>query len=339
MAGELSEAAVWYADADPAAERAADLEAIKQGLRTNWDDAWYEQNMRWLTSYAGHPWTGFFTKYVFPPGKIAEGTWPVLASERFARNVNDEFVFIRRPGYYAAVYTGNTSHRWVRDAVKGEPITGNWEMQDGILQPMDANAKKTAWNPTQGLSMLWTPGYGSCVLGANWNVYTAQMLRADLPDGQVSWPDYWEFEHEWDADNSILTLRQRMFDLPVAVTRQMAFEEDGLRQTVEVSREEPGVAESLVEQIPYVRKDGVVVLFREGDTWAEAEEAVASEMWIGGAAGEGVRFSFASPVTLRKGITSRNHGLDLGLIEVALGAETQAGISYLMRPMARDGLQ
>jgi hypothetical protein len=51
-----------------------------------------------------------------------------------------------------------------------------------------------------------------------------------------------------------------------------------------------------------------------------------------------VRFPFASPVTLRRGITSRNHGFDLGLIEVNLGASDRAELSYLVQPMARTGL-
>ncbi|HJN16259.1 MAG TPA: hypothetical protein QGH10_12230, partial [Armatimonadota bacterium] len=338
MAEELPEAGVWYQDFDAAAQRQQALDAIKRGLSTSYDDAWYEQYYRWVDSYAYHPWTRFFTQYVFPKEGVAEGEWPVLASERFTKNVNDEFAFIRRPKYYAAIYTGATSHEWVRASVKPEPYYGNWEVIDGVLQPADANAKKLAWNPTQGLSMLWTPEFGSCVLGANWNVYTSQMLRADLADGKVSWPDYWGFEHEWDADAETLTLRQRMFDLPISVTRQLVFEEAGVRQTVDVAAEEPTPMERLVEQIPYVKKDGVVVLFAGADGWVEAEETKTSALWIGSESGEGVRFSFAAPVAVRKGVTSRSHGTDLGLIEVDLGAEDWVALSYVMEPMSRGDL-
>ena len=334
MSGELPEAGVWYAGEDPGVRRAKALEDIKQGLAREYSDDWYEQYMRWVDSYAYHPWTRFFTEYMFPPETVAEGTWPVLASERFTKLVNNEFVFMRRPGYYAAVYIGDTSSDWVRASIKPEPCLEGWELTEGVFQPTDANSKKLAWQPTQGLSMLWTPEYGSCILGANWNVYTGQLVRADLADGKVSWPDYWELEKAWDAEAETLTLTQRMFDLPISVTRRMAFEEEGLRQTVEVAREEGVEVERLVEQLPYVRKEGAVVLMREGGEWVEAEEATTNGVWVGDGSGQGVRFTFAAPVSIRKGLSSRNHGFELGLLEI----ELDRAVSYLMEPVAREDL-
>ena len=76
------------------------------------------------------------------------------------------------------------------------------------------------------------------------------------------------------------------------------------------------------------------IRFREGDAWAEAEEAPADGVWIGGTDGKGVRFTFVEPVPIRKGVTSRNHGFELGLLEVELGA----AVSYLMEPVAREDL-
>ena len=343
MSDELAEAGVWYPDkADAVALRAQAIERIERGLTTSWDDAWYERNMRWLSSYAYHPWTAFFHLYTFPLKELVPGTWPVLRSERFFRNVNNEFLFVRTPHYYAAVYTGSTSHEWVKASRKPLPLLPGWEEVDGVLEPTTANAKKLAWQPTQGLSLFWTPEAGNVVLGKNWNVYTGQFVRADVAEGHVSWPDYWEFSHECDEPGRVLTLRSRMVDLPLSVERRMAFEEGSLRQDIELVAEDDVSVPRMVQQVPYLRKEGDRVLYRVAGKWAATSDAPCDGVWLGSAEGPGLAVEFGQPQRVRQGLASRAHGHTMALLEIELPARLGEGqrhaLSYALRPCARETL-
>ena len=64
---------------------------------------------------------------------------------------------------------------------------------------------------TQGLSMLWFPGFGSFVLAMNWSGDTAQILRADLDNGECAYPDYWDFSGKFA--NGKLLIKSGMFNL------------------------------------------------------------------------------------------------------------------------------
>ena len=56
------------------------LRLIRRGLRIRWNDAWYAKNMRWLSSYAYHPWLGYVHRYEFPFSKVCNGEWPARSA-------------------------------------------------------------------------------------------------------------------------------------------------------------------------------------------------------------------------------------------------------------------
>ena len=343
MSDEVPEAGVWYPEkADVEKVRAQAFERIEKHLGTRWDDAWYKENMRWLDGYAYHPWTSFFHRYRFPFRGLVKGTWPALQAERFDKNFNDEFFFIRRPSYYAAVYTGSTMYSWVKAQRKPVPHCAGWETEGGILKPMTAAAKRAIWWPTQGLSMFWTPSFGNFLLGKNWNVYTAQTLRADRGDGEVSWQDYWGFTREHDADRHALTLKSPMIDLPVTVTRQLAFLETGIRQEVQVTFTGSVNVTRLVEQIPFLKKEGMEILFRNDEKWGPTAGTQSSGVWLGDSQGNGVALTFTSPVRLSEGTPTQHYKQTIGLLEIDLGSQFSEGetpgLSYLIEAMERNKL-
>ncbi|MDH7568883.1 MAG: hypothetical protein QHJ73_04795, partial [Armatimonadota bacterium] len=340
MAEELPEAGVWCTEwADLDAQRQKALASIRAGLRTVWDDDWYRRNMRWLDAYALAPWTPFFHQYLFPITRVAKGTWPVLARTRFDKNVNDEFLFVRRPAYYAALYTGRTAPAWARAPSRPLPYSGRWEKRDGVLVPGDGETAKNGWCPTQGLSLFWSPDYGTGVLGMNWNVYTASVVRADLRRGTVAWPDYWTSRCHYEPDAHRLTLEHQLWDLPVEVRRTYTFAEDAVRQQVRMAFRGDIAATRVVEQVPYLKKPGTVVRFRHAAGRSGLEAGVADAFWVGRAEGPGILFQFEKPRPTRLGVTSRNHNFDIGLVEVELGRRFRKGdtvaVAYEMIPMVR----
>lgn len=336
MADELPEAGVWYADT-PARTAEESRAEIAKRLRLSWDDAWYEKNMRWLSSYAYHPWLGFYHEYIFPRGELCRGSWPVLAENSFVKNANDEFLFVKRPAYYAAVYTGRTCHEWVRPRWKPVPFHRGWKLANGVLAPVSHGSAKAIWRPTQGLCMLWTPAFGSALLAKNWNAYTLQIVRADLPDGKVAWPDYWTLKHTFDAAAGRLDMGWSLWDIPVDVTRTIAFEDELIRQTVQCTFRAAVQVQAVVEQLPLLQKEGMQIRFRRGTNWHETPGDVCAGVRVTAPDGSGVELRFANPVPVSLGPTSRLHGQDITCLEASFGDAFSNGdvrrLSYTITPL------
>ena len=345
MAPFLPEAGVWFPDHDPAEVRARNLDHVRRHLDPSWDDAWFERNTRWYTSYAYHPWLAYFHTYVFPMEVVKRGEWPATREALSFDNRNDEFVFARGRGYYAAMYTGRTSHEWVRKSIKPRPTPAGWERQEGVWVPTTGDAKKNAWTPTQGLCLVWVPGYGNWVLGKGWHVYTTQGTRADLPGGSVAWPDYYSCETAIDAAGRTVRQDLRLFDQPVAVRRELAFADDAFRLDLSLSAEDGFAPNRLVEQFPFLDKEGLVVDCRRGEDWQEAGAPGSALGGVSAArfrngAGRGVELAFARPVDVSFGAPSRHQGQTMRLFEVDWGGSLRKGETRELRcriaPLAAD---
>jgi len=334
MSDELPEAGVWYpGKADRTMYDAEARALIEKRLAIDWGDEWYKSNIRWLDGYVYHPWVAFFHRYLYPYRELAVGTWPVLESDRFDKNVNGEFFFIRRPGYYVAVYTGSTMHGWVKASRKPVPLPPDSKREGDVL-----TVGKQIWHPTQGLCMFWTPQYGSLVLGKNWNAYTANLVRADLEENCVSWPDYWGFKHTYDADTAVLRLDWDMIDMPLHVIRTLHFAEQQVQQTLHLQAGGAVQANRIVEQIPFLEKSEQTVLFLRGSRWGEQPGGDCRRVWVGGAR-EGAEVEFGNPVTIARGPSSETLGHRMGLLEIELPDGYSAGgsvtLTYALRPASR----
>lgn len=332
MADQLAEAGVWHRNLDLEEERAKNLEHIRKHLEPAWDDEWFQRNERWYKAYAYHPWLGYFHHYVFPTGEIRRGDWPALSPEPFFRNRNGEFVFARRPGYYAALYVGRTSSEWVRDSIRPVPCPAGWEEKDGALVP-GGGAGKNGWQPTQGLSLVWFPGYGNWLLGMNWNVYTIQGTRADLADGAVAWPDYYRHRAEISEEKGSVAETGQLFDQPLQFRRTTTLAEAALHFEVVLVAETGFTPERLVEQFPFLDKEGLLLRWRSGGEWTECPAADSTGRRVEAVAalqfrlpsGAGVELVFAEPKDIAFGLPVRHLGQTLRRIEVDWGGAFAPG--------------
>jgi len=272
----------------------------------------------------------FFHTYVFPMERVRKAPWPAQSAEPFFQNRNDEFVFAKRAGYYAAAYGGRTSSDWVRKSIKPQPVAEGWEQREGVWVPTTASAKKTAWPPTQGLCLVWFPGYGNWLLGKNWNVYTIQGTRADLPGGKVAWPDYYTCKTAVDAKRARVRQDLRLFDQPVSVRRELEFGEQAIRLQVTLGVEAGFAPKRLVEQFPFLDKKGLLVRCRVGKAWQDTGVVGSrvndvSAVQFRNAAGIGVELSFQRPRTVSFGAPTRHHGQLIRLLQVDLSGPLGAG--------------
>ncbi|NOZ23715.1 MAG: hypothetical protein GXP25_21780 [Planctomycetes bacterium] len=297
MAGELPEAGVWKKEKNldnPELAKKSE-ETIRAWIGRTFDDAWYQKHGACV---GGSVYAGPFFRYLFYPKRILPGKLPVLQSDRFDKNFNDEFIAIRRPTYYALTYVGRTAHEWTkshRQMARDKP----YRRSGG------------------GLSLFWTPAYGSGILSMNYSALANHMVRADV-EGNVeweykgkdhgvspkcSWPDYFSLEHTYDPETHTLVATTRMVDLPIALKRTTVYEEDGVRQVSELAFRGDVRVLRLVENIPLLlNKEGLRLRFQHaGGAWKDQPGPGCTAAWVGNGKGNGVLFTFDQPVTLALG--------------------------------------
>ncbi len=322
MAGELAEAGCWLKPEDTTPQQ--QIAKFINWPHESYRDKWYADNSRWAVGYVLSPWLPMWCQYFYPVKDIQYGKFPVERETTFNRSFGDEFHCFRRPDYYALVYSGKTSHNWVRNSMKQNPVPKGWKLENQMLTPVTADGKKNAWCPTQGLSMFWTPGYGNGILARNWNVYTAQTVRADWGDGKVSWSDYWSTQQSYDAARNQVTITSDLFKLPAQVTRKITAGANSAAVSLKVTFSDKAPLKRLVEQLPFLKKQGQLVQFKVDGNWQSAPGKCTAVRMLN-SKGQGILISFTSPVVAGFGISSRHFKLEIGLLEIELAGTYDKG--------------
>ncbi|MFW6413862.1 MAG: hypothetical protein ACOCZS_01050, partial [Verrucomicrobiota bacterium] len=330
MAGELESAAVWHQDIKPddSDYREQKSNWISKELRKFWYSA-TRKPVREPSSYR------FFTRYRFFPDKIIEdAVLPVNESDNFIRNFDDQFIAVRRPAYYALVYLG-----------RPDPDVERIRRHD----TPDAVQRRTGG----GLSMFWTPDFGSAVLSKNWHAEANHMIRADFGgDGEkVDWPDYYSLEHDYDEEAGILTTTSEMMELPIKITRRYRFEKEKMIHELKLEFKKNVQVKNLVEQIPIPvtdklqnKKGDLSISFRRGGDWRQEEvgENVDAVRLTNRVTGGQVKLFFPEPVDIRvapvnEGVKEEHRagkqvaGQKLTALEIRLGERFRKGETVFLR--------
>lgn len=255
MAAHLESAALWHQDIEPQSDN--NRQQAAGHILNDLERYWYSGNRKPRREPSSYR---FFTRYRFFPDEIIrDAALPVSKSGDFIRTFGNEFIAIRRPGYYALVYVG-----------KPDPDVERIRQHDTPLSVQ----RRTGG----GLSMFWTPAFGSAVLSKNWHAYANHMIRADFgADGEmVDWPDYYTLKHEFNEDSGTLITTSDMTEVPAKITRKHTFEQDRIIQDIQVEFNENVRLRRLVEQIPIPvtdkledRKGNLLISSRVKGNWQQ----------------------------------------------------------------------
>ena len=116
-------------------------------------------------------------------------------------------------------------------------------------------------------------------------------------------------------------------------SRKLTFLGDGLRHDIELAATGDVTVERLVEQIPFLNKEGTAVRFRVGDEWSAEPRGKCGAVRFANA-GAGVIIEFTELASVKLGAPSRHHGQEIGAVEVELGGRWQEGrtvrLSYIV---------
>ncbi len=178
----------------------------------------------------------FYKHYIHFPDQMKQGQLPVVASRSFIRNFGDEFFAIRRPAYYALVYAGQPMGTWQRGRRPDDP--------DG-RHPRNGG----------GISLFWSPAFGSSLIGRNWSTYAAHTLSA-VEGERHRWEDYWSIENRFDDRQGRLEVTGSILDTPLTFTREYRFLEDRILIELTLEAGEDYQADYLLETFPYPLEKG-----------------------------------------------------------------------------------
>lgn len=280
---------------------------------------YYKNQPDYASVYAFGPYAHIW--YNFPFVLVKKGAvLPVIASENFDRNFNDEFYYFRRPSYYSGAYalgtaTPNTS--WNNDKIYG----GTWTEKNSIMM----HGSASGFSPLQGPQLFWTPKYGMSLVSMNWNIYTQWNAWLKSEGKPKTWPDYFTVQSKYDNTTKTLTISHKFRKSQASVERKLQFGDTALKVSVSVSGDLSGA--TLVEQLPYVNKTGIRVEFRVNGTWqSEPAEQTSAIRW-GNENNDTVTLTFATPIAVRKSITSESQNVQIASLEAET---TETKIEYTL---------
>ncbi|MFO8079645.1 MAG: hypothetical protein R6V07_04995 [Armatimonadota bacterium] len=267
------------------------------------------------------------------------GTWPCEEPESFIRTFEDEFIFVRRPAYYAAVYVGMpVSEYYIRSREKlREPYPDDGESTGAEY----TDIKTITPFGGGGLTGVWTADYGHSLMAANWAPTTHHGLIATDADGQRWWEDYHAHSHVLDQQAGTLTITGRVEGQPIAYERRYVFGDDAIEVELTLAADEAVTLQRLAECVPVARggwKARGAELQAAGATEGAAR---ADRFTVSDAEGAGVAFELDSErdlLLVPEGLqTSGWRQLQIGRVEIALPATLAAGerisLTYTIRPL------
>ncbi len=278
-------------------------------------------------------------RYLYFAEADRSGVWPCMEPEPFLRVVDDEWLFVNRPGYYAVCYLGKPAGdfyvRRRHEFRTAYPDDG--ESTGANLTDM----KRITPFVGGGLSGVWTRDYGHSLMAANWSPTTHHGIIATDADGLRWWEDYHAHEHSIDADAGSLTVSGRIEGQPITYQRRYVFGDDALEVAVTLTAEEDVRLARLVECVPIARggwKARGATIEAAGQ---DAGGATVSLFRVTDDTGAGVQFVLDDEHALAlipDGLKTYGwRQLQIGRVEIELPAAPAAGESielrYVIRPV------
>ena len=250
---------------------------------------------------------------------IKNPKFPHEKAGNFTRNFNNEFLAVKKNNYYMFTYLKGTASAWT----KGQ----RFKTVENPKLPV------YKWTQLQGTAVLAFEGYGAFMTGMNWSGNTFHMLRGDLPDGKLAYPDYWNYSARVLRGGSKILARGGMFQADgVNFTRYTECLDNGIRQTVTAKFGKNIKFNRFAEQLPLlVDKPGFSVEYLVDGKWTAKPGKATAVRFCKKIV---VKFDKAYPCEI--GPRYRNYGQTVAPLLITLGKEFKAGdevkIVYTITP-------
>ena len=173
----------------------------------------------------------------------------------FTRNFGDELIAVKRPSYYAAVFVGKGGLLNFKSIYRlpEDPRESSGGTFSDISDPKNP-AYRTERTITPylggGLSLFWTPSYGTSLLGTNWAPTTHHGLVAtQKTTGNRSWED--ASATQFQLTGNLLKITGKIENLPITYTRLYDFRDKEIVVSLQLTATADIALEKLVEVLPF----------------------------------------------------------------------------------------
>lgn len=280
--------------------------------------------------------------------------FPVEESTRFTKNFGNEYIAVRRPGYFTGIFVGkpaaglgNLKYRdnYRTPTTETQLNVGGTSVED---LPPESGASISVYNYNPylggGMSLFWTPSYGAALVGTTWSALAQHGLVA-WDGGRRYWNDYFSTTYALSQDNNTLTVQGTIEAHPLSYTRQYIFNDHSVRVNLALTATADMTLEKLAEIIPVPtctrtdcngstknRKSRGADLQIQGAVGSDnGALRTASAVTVKDSTNRGVQISFVSPTsdasTTQAVAVYRN-----GLRQLYYGAELQVGRIEVLLP-------
>jgi hypothetical protein len=215
------------------------------------------------------------------------GQLPMKQRDRFTRKMGDEFFFVRRPTYYAFLYCGKTMEYWQEGQRPTDPK---------VQYPRNGG----------GLSMFWSPKFGSSILSQNWSAYSSNAVIA-RKGNQTFFENYWSVTSGIQESLARATINGDLAEDSMTFRRQMNFLEDRVQCDLRLHTTKARSFDDLWECFPYPldKPGGISVTLHDANgVQINGNNKVASAIVFHGEANEVHIVAFDSPRRCAFGSTS-----------------------------------
>ncbi|MBN1671749.1 MAG: hypothetical protein JXR37_11980 [Kiritimatiellae bacterium] len=265
------------------------------------------------------------------------GVWPALERGEFLRDFGGELIAVKRRGYYATVYVGRPTphemyiHRRGTTCAAQDPLPNDAENTGGPV-----NARQVCPFTGGGLSQLWTPGFGTAIVAANWSALCHNGLVAVDANDKRAWADYFSVRHTLDAPRWTLEVDSRLWNHPIRAARRYAFGPDAVEIQLALRAESAVRLKDLIENIPLLggKRNGLLIACGQGPV--EDGTHTTDRLRLRDQAGQGVDILFDRPYPIRVRTRGPKGAMQVNRVEVVLPVEWAAGqtrtLRYRIRP-------
>jgi hypothetical protein len=256
--------------------------------------------------------------------------FPAESEKSFIDNHNDELISVRQPGYYATIYVGHpapSDHYISKRHDYHMPFANNAENK-----PTTVNNRKVTPYVGGGLSMFWTPAYGTAIMSTNWSPVYRQGLVAQQGDDMRYWEDYFANDFKLNEKARLLIVEGKIEKQPINYKRTYRFNRESIDVTLELTATKDITLKRLFEVFPYpmgaVKSNGVN-LIADGKSQGTV---TANELQMTDKAGNGLLISFPEQQSLTfNNPGMRRHALQMSRVELSLPASWKSGQSHTLQ--------
>lgn len=280
-------------------------------------------------------------KYVYYTDKPDQSmVLPAMQKRSFIRNLNDELIAVKRPGYYAVVFTGHPapSEYYVRLRENFRtPYANDAESNGG-----EPNLRKITPYVGGGLSLFWTPNYGSAILATNWSPLTHHGLVAQQQNKKRYWEDYFKHNTKFNKNTNTLTINGTIEKQGIDYIRTYKFDRDAVHVSLKLTAFKDVSLLRLIENLPLANGSKKASGVHLTASNKQSGDINADHISILDDNGHGMRVTFDETQALRlvpNGMKRR--GLQISRVEVVLPAKWQSGqtytLYYTLQPVSKSG--